>query len=130
MRRALLAAVLTGLAGCASPTGITAEQQSELASWRSAVAAKIRSKVYYPYDPAIANPQQSGAVTVRFTVNASGRIYTPQIEQSSRHPIFDAAALTIVLSSSPLPPPPAFLVERSATTSMILPVVFAPTGVR
>jgi TonB family protein len=126
MRRAFLAALFAGLAGCASPSTMTAEQRAEMNRWVSEVSKKIQSRVYYPRDPAVAAPMLSGTARVQFTVRGDGTIYTPQVVKSSAFPIFDGAALTIVLSAAPLPPPPAFLVQRNGSIPLVQNIVFVP----
>jgi TonB family protein len=128
MRRALLAVTLLALAGCATKSELTAEQRAEYDKWVSAVAAKIRSKSYYPRDPSGPNPLTSAAARVRFSVNASGEIYTPQITQGSGYPLFDAAALFIVLAANPLPTPPAFLFQQERTVELHQSIGFVPPG--
>jgi TonB family protein len=126
MRRALLAALFAGLAGCASPSTMTAEQRTEMNRWLSEVSRKIRSRVYYPRDPAVAAPMLSGSARVHFTVRGDGTIYTPQVVKSSAYPIFDGAALTIVLSAAPLPPPPSFAIQQNGSVTLVQNIVFVP----
>ena len=130
MRRMALMAALLAPAGCAaSLPAMTPEQQAEATAWRDAVAAKIRSRTYFPRDPNLPPPMMSGATTVRFSVAADGTIYTPQIVRASAEPLYNAAALTIVLSSAPLPPPPAFLLKDSQPMSLVVPIAFTlPPG--
>ncbi|MFC4168685.1 energy transducer TonB [Teichococcus aestuarii] len=122
----LLGLGLLELGACATSPALTPEQQRELASWSGEVSRKIQSKRYFPHDPTQARPMTSGTVRVRFTVAENGGIYTPQIVSSSREPLFDAAALAIVLSSAPLPPPPAALVARGEPISLQVPITFIP----
>lgn len=127
MRRAFLAAAASSLAACASTSStLTPAQQAESQRWAAAVSAKIRSRIYYPRDPASPQPLTSGTVHVRFSVASSGAIYTPQVMQGSGYPIFDSAALMIVLSASPLPPPPAFLLNADGALSLRQRISFVP----
>jgi len=128
MRRFVLLACLLALSACATKRPWTAEQRAQFASWTSEVSQKIRSKSYYPRDPAVASPLAAGSVTVRFTVSESGAIYTPQITRTSHEPLFDTAALTIVLSAAPFPPPPRFLIEQDGPPSLSVPINFVPPG--
>jgi TonB family protein len=107
---------------------MTPEQQREAAAWRSAVSQRLLARRYFPRDPSRPTPLMSGTATVRFAVSASGAIYTPQVVRSSGEALFDAAALTIVLSASPLPPPPAVLLERDDPVPLQVPMVFVPPG--
>jgi TonB family protein len=130
MRRAILASLLMSVAGCASAGMTNAERDAEFRRWAVQASEKIRSKIYYPYDPTTGSPRQSGVVLVRVTVRADGRIYTPQIEKPSGYPLFDAAALAIVFSASPLPPPPSFAVEEKGFATAMVPIIFTPPGAR
>jgi protein TonB len=103
---------------------MTPEQQAEVTAWRDVVVTKIRSRTYFPRDPNLPAPMMSGAATVRFSVAANGTIYTPQIVRASAEPLYNAAALTIVLSTAPLPPPPAFLLKNSQPVSLVVPIAF------
>lgn len=119
-------AALLALSGCATSPALTAEQQAELATWTRAAHAKIRANSYYPRDPAVAAPLMEGTARVRISVARDGAVYTPQIERSSGEPLFDAAALAIVLRSAPLPPPPAFMIEEGNVAKVLLPINFKP----
>lgn len=129
-RRMCLLAALLAVAGCAAPGEWTPGQRAQLTEWTLAVRETIRSRMYFPRDPGVATPLEAGTAMVRITVDGNGAIYTPQIARSSGYPLFDAAALAIVLSAAPFPPPPAFLVEREGTTTVSLPVRFVPPGAR
>lgn len=69
-----------------------------------------------------------GVAQVSFSVAGDGTIYTPQVVRSARDPLLDAAALTIVLTSAPLPPPPAFMLEGKRAVTATVPLAFSLPG--
>lgn len=123
-RRMVMAGLLLALAGCAAPSDMTAEEREAVASWRRSVSMAIAAKRYFPRDPSRVLSQMSGTTTIRFLVGERGAIYTPRIERGSGETLFDAAALTIVLSAAPLPPPPPVLLRDKPYTELILPIAF------
>ncbi len=103
---------------------MTVEERDAAFAWRRSVSAAIMAKRYVPRDPSRALAQTNGVVLVRFMVGERGSIYTPQIMRGSGEPLFDAAALTIVLSAAPLPPPPPVLLRDSQYVELSVPIVF------
>lgn len=125
MRRDFIAFLLLSLAGCATSGPLTPAQRAEFATWRSAVTRKLNEKRYYPQDPN-RNPLlvPEGRVVVQFSVHRNGRLYTPQVVEGSGSPLLDSAALTTVLSASPLSPPPSFALEGKDHLSLAVPIVY------
>ncbi|MGY4800213.1 energy transducer TonB family protein [Teichococcus aerofrigidensis] len=125
MRRGLIALSLLILAGCAASGPLTPAQRAELATWHGAVVRKLNEKRYYPRDPD-RNPMlvPEGRVLVKFSVHRDGRLYTPRVVEGSGSPLLDAAALTTVLNTSPLPPPPGFALEGGDHLSLQVPIVY------
>ncbi len=123
-RRMAAAGLLLALAGCSTPGSMTAEEQEAVSTWRRSVSAAIMAKRYFPRDPSRPMPVAGGTALIRFSVGSNGAIYTPQIAGGAGEPLFDAAALTIVLSAAPLPPPPAVLLRDSGYTTLSVPISF------
>jgi TonB family protein len=123
-RRMVMAGLLLALAGCATPSDMTLEDREAVAVWQRSVRVAIAAKSYFPRDPSRALSQMSGVTTIRFLVGERGAIYTPQIQRGSGEPLFDAAALTIVLSAAPLPPPPPVLLRDKPYVEMVAPINF------
>jgi TonB family protein len=87
-------------------------------AWIERVSAHLTKFKYYPRDP----EHPTGAVTVRIDIDRDGRIATPIVTKSSGSPLLDAAALTLVLTANPLPPPP--MPDGQDRAAVLLPVVF------
>ena len=83
-----------------SPPAASAASQS---AYVSAIAAAIRSRLFYP--PAARGRGAKGVVGVAFTVGASGALTSFAITRSSGDEDLDAAARTLVQSAH-FPPPP------------------------
>lgn len=75
------------------------------ATWQSRVLAHLNRQKTYPR--AAQRNRATGAVVMRFTLNAEGSLVSSSVVQSSGEPILDQAAISLVHSASPFPAPPS-----------------------
>jgi TonB family protein len=66
---------------------------------------------------------KAAIVTVSLVINRQGKVLSAGIFQSSGDPAFDAAAISTIRRSDPLPPPPSELTDERF--SYVLPMRFA-----
>jgi protein TonB len=102
------AARLTGARAAATavpPAPALAHGAAELAAYRDALLAKIRSLARYPDAARERGP--TGVATVRFALDGLGVVTLADLAQSSGDRALDDAAVAAVRRASPLPPPPA-----------------------
>lgn len=90
---------------------IAAEFAPYLEAWRRRIEA-IGSAQFAQLVPAKIS---HGHLTLAVSLNADGSIRSVQIEQRSRYPELDAAALEIIRLAAPFPPFPASLQGRTKT---------------
>jgi protein TonB len=98
----------------AARQGISGSSMSA-SNWRSLVAARLNQ-----HKPGTAN--QSGVVSLFFTINRSGQVVAARVNGSSGSAALDHAALAMVHAVSPLPPPPPEI--SGGSISLTVPVRF------
>ena len=72
-------------------------------AWQAEVSARVNSNTRYPSSAQGA----TGAATVSFAIDRSGRLVSAGLARSSGSPALDAEAVATVRRSNPFPPPPA-----------------------
>lgn len=87
------------------------------------LVARLQKQRFYPAQAR--KDKATGAVKLRFTVDASGQVLSAQIAGSAGHAALDAAALEVLRLASPLPPIPKRM-QRSRLT-ITVPIDFALT---
>ncbi len=88
-----------GGGGAAQTAGKAAES-----AYRAKVAAQLARKKFYP--SAARRDRLTGRSTVRFTLNASGRVTAAKVVRSAGSRVLDQAALEMVRRAAPYPPIP------------------------
>lgn len=96
-----------------TPTSPSSEHADEKARWHERVRGYLASHKRYPRR-AHARRQQ-GVVAMRVVVDRRGNVLHRQVNRSSGYVTLDRAALELIGSASPLPPPPAQVDERALT---------------
>ncbi|VFU11008.1 TonB family protein (fragment) [Methylocella tundrae] len=72
-------------------------------AWRSLVSAQLNRNKRYPPSAQGA----SGAATISFSIDRSGRLVSASLVRSSGSSALDSEAVAIAHRASPFPPPPA-----------------------
>jgi protein TonB len=103
-----------GAGGAAQTAGKAAES-----AYRAKVAAQLARKKFYP--SAARRDRLTGRTTVRFTLNASGRVTAANVVRSAGSRVLDQAALEMVRRAAPYPPIPKGL---GATITIQAPIGF------
>jgi len=98
--------------------GTGASTIRERVTWQKELAAHFDKYKRYPEDRA----ERSAQVIVNFVLDSVGHIVSSRIVKSSGDPVFDAAALSMLQRSDPVPPPPPLV--ASAGLSFTMPVIF------
>ncbi|ACK49794.1 TonB family protein [Methylocella silvestris BL2] len=86
-------------------------------NWRGLVSAALNRNKRYPPGAQGA----SGAATIAFTVDRSGRLASARLVRSSGSAALDQEAVAIAHRSSPFPPPPA---EMGGAVTLSVPINF------
>ncbi|UYN99613.1 MAG: TonB family protein [Devosia sp.] len=107
----------------AAPAREAAPQVSASAeqAWQGRVIAHLYRRRDYP-----ASAQRSrlqGTATLRFRIDASGRVLSAQIARSSGHGVLDEAVMSMIARASPVPAPPQGLAGDKLT--LVVPIEFA-----
>lgn len=84
--------------------------------WYALIFADLARKKRYPREARQAG--QEGTPTVRFTVNAKGRVSNILITRSSGHDLLDRATIELIRRATPLPPMPRAMGRDSVTMSL------------
>ncbi|RTL49799.1 MAG: energy transducer TonB [Bradyrhizobiaceae bacterium] len=87
-------------------------------TWQKELVAHLDRHKRYPSD----RSQINAEITVNFVIDRTGHILSSTIVKGSGDPSFDAAALSMLQRSDPVPPPPPVLADEGL--SFTLPVVF------
>ncbi len=99
---------MSGQAASADPTA----RNRYLAS----LVASLRNRLRYP--DAARSQGITGAATVRFTMDRSGRIVSASLVRSAGHPALDQAALAAASPGTSLPPIPDFIPQTTFTVPL------------
>jgi protein TonB len=97
----------------------TASRQSQragnadLTNYKGKVARHLQRRKRYPSEARRA--RMEGTVTIRFTINAQGRVVASSITRSSGHHILDNEVLSMVQRANPFPRMPASSGQSSMT---------------
>ncbi|PNG25582.1 energy transducer TonB family protein [Methylocella silvestris] len=86
-------------------------------NWRGLVSAALNRNKRYPAGAQGA----SGAATIAFTIDRSGRLASARLVRSSGSAALDQEAVAIAHRSSPFPPPPA---EMGGAVTLSVPINF------
>lgn len=78
---------------------------------------------YRQYPHAARSRNLQGTVSVRFRVDANGRVLSYDFAQSSGHSVLDRATRQMIARAQPLPKPPASML-RNGTVEVIAPIVY------
>ena len=85
----------------AAPSPGSAASRAQLAKWATLVSARLQQHKRYPREAAARN--ETGAVTVAFSVNRGGHVLNSRIVKSSGHQSLDQEALDLLHRAEPLP---------------------------
>ena len=99
---------MSGQAASADPTA----RNRYLAS----LVASLRNRLRYP--DAARSQGITGAATVRFTMDRSGRIVSASLVRSAGHPALDQSALAAASPGTSLPPIPDFIPQTTFTVPL------------
>jgi protein TonB len=83
------------------------------AAYKSKVQRKLERNKKYP--PAARNNRIEGTVTVRFTINRSGKVIQSQLVKGSGFPILDDEVLALLRRVDPFPEFPKEITDNSIT---------------
>jgi protein TonB len=86
--------------------GIGKDKQKLTADWGRRISAYFELHKRYP-----PNKSKLTTVQVNLVLNRRGNVVSVDVTESSGDPTFDAAAVSMVRRSSPVPPPPAGLTD-------------------
>jgi TonB family protein len=86
--------------------GVQVEKQEGLPDYYLAL---MQNKINRRWEPSAARTRGGAQAqcSIRFRVSGAGEILEPRVAESSGLSVFDREALSAVIASSPLPPPPA-----------------------
>jgi periplasmic protein TonB len=104
--------------------GTGESRQRARVTWQKELIAHLDKHKRYPVD----RSQKSVQMIVTFELDRVGHVRSASIATSSGDPAFDAAALTMVRRSDPVPPPPPLIADEGLMFS--LPVIFRMNGKR
>lgn len=102
--------------GSSDSAGSSPDAKKKEARYYSLLMAHLNRKKRYPSDAKKA--RQQGIVTVRFTVERSGRVSDASIKRSSGHDLLDSETLALMQRVSPLPPIPREMDRETITISL------------
>ncbi|WP_315836260.1 TonB family protein [Bradyrhizobium prioriisuperbiae] len=91
-------------------------------SWQKDLSAHLDRHKRYPTD----RPQKAAKIVLSFSIDRTGHLLSSSIVESSGDPAFDAAALSMLKRSDPLPPPPPLIADEGL--SFTVPVIFRIKG--
>lgn len=91
-------------------------------TWQKELSAHLDRHKRYPTD----RDQKAAEITVAFTIDRNGHLLSSSVVKSSGDASFDAAALTMLKRSDPLPPPPPLIADEGL--SFTVPVIFRVKG--
>ena len=86
--------------------GIGKDRLKLTADWGRKISAYFDLHKRYPADRS-----KSAKVKVNLVLNRRGNVVSVEVAESSGDPVFDAAAVSMIRRSDPVPPPPAGLTE-------------------
>jgi TonB family protein len=86
--------------------GIGKDRLKLTADWGRKISAYFDLHKRYPADKS-----KSATVKVSLVLNRRGNVVSVEVAESSGDPVFDAAAMSMIRRSDPVPPPPAGLTE-------------------
>lgn len=98
--------------------GAASTSSMSQASWRSELMAHLNRHKRFP--PGAAG---SGTVSVVFTIGRSGQVLSARLSRSSGDSILDREAVALVQRASPVPAPPAEMVD-GGSVALSVPVRF------
>ncbi len=78
--------------------------QAEISRWQGTLLAHLERHKRYPRDARMR--RQEGAATVRFVMDASGRVLSAVVERGSGVESLDRESLALIERAQPLPHPP------------------------
>jgi protein TonB len=84
-----------------------------LAAYKTKVQRKLER--YKKYPPSARNSKQEGTVTVRFTINRSGKVVSSQLVKGSGFPILDDEVMALLRRVDPFPEFPKELSDNQIT---------------
>ena len=103
--------------------GAANASQSQLkADWESQLLAKLQQAKRYPAN-AIRNKQED-LVLVHFVIDGDGKVLSVDIIQSRGYELLERESLALLKRVSPLPKPPANLIEGKQRLEMVVPIEF------
>jgi TonB family protein len=102
--------------------GFGESKQRVRSSWQREMMSYIEQHKRYPVD----RGQQNAQLTVRFSLDRGGHMLSKSIVKGSGDPSFDAAAMSMLQRSDPVPPPPPLIADENL--SFTLPIVFRAPG--
>lgn len=91
-----------------------------VATWKSTLAVHLARKRRYPAEAH--RKRQQGVVTVRFTLDRSGRVILSSIVKGSGFPALDRESLAMILRAQPFPAPPR---EAPDPIEIVAPIQFS-----
>jgi periplasmic protein TonB len=98
--------------------GVGEAKQRVRTTWQKELVAHLDRHKRYPAD----RSQRAAEIQVAFTIDRTGHLLSSSIVKSSGDPSFDAAALSMLARSDPLPPPPPLIADDGL--SFTVPVIF------
>nr|WP_314874187.1 TonB family protein [uncultured Pseudomonas sp.] len=113
-----MAAVLTGCQSGPSP-----EEQAGKRLWVRQVLNQIAHFKTFPEEARVQN--LSGVVSVAFVLNSRGDLLRQRVSEHSGSPFFLTIAQRIISDASPMPAPPAWVLENGEV-EVVAPFVFVP----
>jgi protein TonB len=109
----------------AQETAAPAEREKarrQRAAWQNELVKHLDRHKRYPKE----RQQMAAEISVRFTLDRTGRVLSTTIEKGSGDTVFDAAALDMVRRSDPVPAPPPLVADEGL--SFTVPVIFRVKG--
>ena len=91
-------------------------------TWQKELVAHLDKHKRYPPE----RSQQTAEIVVSFTLDRMGHVLSASIVKGSGDAAFDAAALTMVRKSDPVPQPPPLVADEGL--NFTLPVIFRVKG--
>lgn len=100
----------------------SAAQTQAKIDWESQLLARLQQAKRYP--AYAIKSRQEDLVLVRFTVDRDGRVLSSAIVQSRGYELLERESLALLQRVSPLPRPPAALIEGNKPLEMVVPIEF------